>query len=86
MLKIHLRTGTMWLKTIEVEGTKRSDILALIDEYYSEHGDLPVALYSMEDLRQTYEDEEELEQALEEMLPINGGEFYIDGVEYVEEI
>jgi len=86
MIRIHLNTGLVWTKSIDVEGDLRSDLLGLIDDYYRENGDLPVRLYTIGDLQEIYEDEEELERELENMIPINGGEYYIDGISSVEEI
>ena len=85
MLKIHLNTGTAWTKSIEVDGSLQDDLLQLIDNYYEEKGKLPVTTYTMEELYETYE-EQELDEVLNAMLPINGGEFWIDGISHVEEI
>lgn len=85
MLKIHLNTGTVWTKPIEVEGSLQDDLLQLIDNYYEEKGELPVSTYTMEELYEIYE-EQDLNEVLNEMLPINGGEFWIDGISHVEEI
>lgn len=85
MLKIHLNTGTVWTKSIEVEGSLQDDLLQLIDNYYEEKGELPVSTYTMEELYEIYE-EQDLNEVLNEMLPINGGEFWIDGISHVEEI
>jgi len=85
MLKIHLQTGTAWTKTIEVDGSLQDDLIQLIDDYYEENGDLPVKLFTMEELMEIY-DEDEIDEELEQMIPINGGEFWIDGVSHVEEI
>lgn len=85
MLRIHLNTGTAWTKSIEVDGSLQDDLLQLIDNYYEEKGELPVATYTMEEL---YEMKicQDLNEILNEMLPINGGEFWIDGISHVEEI
>ena len=85
MIRIHLQTGTAWTKPIEVEGSLQDDLIQLIDDYYEENGDLPVKLFTMEELMEIY-DEDELDEELEQMIPINGGEFWIDGVSHVEEI
>lgn len=85
MLKIYLKTGTAWTKVIEVDGSLQDDLVQLIDNYYEEEGELPVAKYTMEDLMEIY-DEDELEDELEQMVPINGGEFWIDGISHVEEV
>ena len=85
MLKIHLNTGTAWTRSIEVEGSLQDDLLQLIDNYYEEKGELPVATYTMEELSETYE-EQDLNEVLDAMIPINGGEFWIDGISHVEEV
>lgn len=85
MIKIHLQTGTAWTKAIEVDGSLQDDLIQLIDNYYEETGDLPVQMFTMEELMEIY-DEDEIDGELENMIPINGGEFWIDGVSHVEEI
>lgn len=85
MIRIHLQTGTAWTKAIEVDGSLQDDLVQLIDGYYEENGDLPVKLFTMEELMEIY-DEDEIDDELENMIPINGGEFWIDGVSHVEEI
>ena len=84
MIRIHLHTGTAWTKTIEVDGSLQDDLVQLIDNYYEETGDLPVQMFTMEELMEIY-NEDELDEELETMIPINGGEFWIDGVSHVEE-
>ena len=78
-LRIYLLTGTAWTKFIDIkDATMQGDIMGYIDGYYSEVGGLPVPMYDMieDDLS---------EEDLEEMLPINGGEFWINGVSHIEE-
>lgn len=84
MLRIHLLTGTAWTKEIEVEGDKYDDLLELIDEYYEVEEELPVPMYNMTELEEMYGDD--LDMELETMLPINGGEFWINGVSHIEEV
>ena len=89
MLRIHLNTGTAWTKSIEVDGSLQDDLLQLIGNYYEEKGELPVATYTMEELCEMLcemYDEQDLNEVLDEMLPINGGEFWIVGISHVEEI
>lgn len=88
MLKINLSTGTVWTQQIILEGTKNDDILSLIDQYFIDNNnDLPVFMYTLDDLIEIYgDDSNELESALCEMLPINGGEYYIEGIVSIEEI
>ena len=90
MLEIHLSTGTAWTESIVVEGTPDDDLLELIDNYYLEHGDLPVPMYTLEDLLQGqfFKSEHQQWDYIDslEMLPINGGEFFIDGIDSVEEV
>ena len=85
MIRIHLQTGTAWTKSIEVDGSLQDDLIQLIDDYYEENGDLPVKLFTMEELMEIY-DKDKLDEELEQMIPINGGEFWIDGVSHVEEV
>lgn len=85
MIRIHLQTGTAWTKAIEVDGSLQDDLVQLIDNYYEETGDLPVQMFTMEELMEIY-DEDEIDEELETMIPINGGEFWIDGVSHVEEM
>lgn len=83
MMKIYLLTGTVYAKAIEVTGQEGDDLISLIDGYYDDIGHLPVPMYTLEELREEY-GEEELDMQLEQMLPINGGEYYIDGISHVE--
>jgi hypothetical protein len=78
MLKINLLTGTAWTRPIFTNGRKGDDLIALIDQYYEQYS-LPVALYDVVEDNLTDED-------LDEMIPINGGEYWIEGVSHVEEI
>lgn len=82
MMKIYLLTGTVYAKAIEVTGQEGDDLISLIDGYYDDIGHLPVPMYTLEELREEY-GEEELDMQLEQMLPINGGEYYIDGISHV---
>ncbi len=86
MIRIHLKTGLAWTKSIEVGGHLGDDLVQLLDDYYNEHGDLPVQMYTLRELEQIYEGDDELNTILDEMIPINGGEYWIDGIEYVEEV
>lgn len=79
-LRIAFNTGLAWVKTIEVEGTMQDDLLGLIEEYIEENPQ-ELRRYTYEELMEIYEDEEEVDR----FIPINGGEFYIDWVENVEE-
>lgn len=90
MLKIHLLTGTAWTESILVEGTEDDDLLELINEYYLENGDLPVEMYTLDEVikGRTFRTQEEEWDYIDDqgLLPINGGEYYIDGIAYVEEV
>ena len=78
-LLVHLLTGTAWTKTIFFEdANENSDVLSLLDEAFQEmKEDFPVCLYDFDDL-----DEYEKET----YLPLNGGEKYIEGVAFTEEV
>lgn len=73
MIKISLLTGTPWVKSIITSGDLHSDIGQCIDDFVSRYGveALPVTAYELGDL-----EEDEVEQ----YLPINGGEYYIQGI------
>ena len=90
MLEIHLSTGLAWTKSIIVEGTAYDDIAGLVDDYYLEHGDLPVPIYELDELikGRTFKTQEEEWEYLDYLgvLPINGGEYYIDGISHIEEV
>ena len=79
MIRVHLKTGLAWTKSIDLECDIRGDILQALDDYFSEHGKkgFPVTLLEPSELS---------EQELETSIPINGGEFYIEGIEYIEEL
>ena len=89
-IKINLNTGTAWTKSIVVDGRDTDDLLQLIDDYFMEHRELPVQMWTYWDLVEHFTsedysiDENGLSIALDEMLPINGGEFYIDGIDSIE--
>lgn len=81
MIRIHLMTGTAFTESIDVEGNLHDDLIELLDEYYNDHGEFPVAMYHpLDDLEELSEEE------MEEMIPINGGEYYLEGIAHVEEI
>ncbi|HHX02643.1 MAG TPA: hypothetical protein GX739_08310, partial [Firmicutes bacterium] len=90
MLKIYLMTGTAWTESILVEGTEDDDLLELIEEYYLEHGDLPVPMYTLDEVikGRTFRNQEEEWEYIDSLglLSINGGEYYIDGIAYIEEV
>lgn len=77
MIRINLLTGTAWTKSIEVEGTLQSDIIGLLDDYFYTHGveGFPVALYN-----DVTDDEMDI------YIPINGGQYWIEGIASIEEI
>ena len=90
MLEIYLDMGFYQTESILVEGTKDDDLLELIDEYYLEHGDLPVPMYTLDEVikGRTFRNQEEEWEYIDSLgvLPINGGEYYIDGIAYIEEV
>lgn len=74
MLKISLQTGVYELQVFEIEGNLKDDLYALIDEYVQKN---------KKDFR-TY-NFEEIEHN-DEYIAINGGEYYIEGIMYIEEV
>ena len=83
-------TGTAWTESILVEGTEDDDLLELINEYYLETGDLPVPMYTLDEVikGRTFRNQEEEWEYIDSLglLSINGGEYYIDGISHVEEV
>ena len=79
MLKLNLLTGFSNTKSITVEGTLNSDLIQTINDFVSKNGieAIPVASYRTEDLEK---------HELETYIPINGGEYWIEGVSSVEEV
>jgi len=90
MLKIYLMTGTAWTESILVEGTEDDDLLELIEEYYFDNGDLPVPMYTLDEVikGKTFRNQGGEWEYIDDqgLLRINGGEYYIDGIAYVEEV
>jgi len=76
IIKINFLTGLAWTRSIEVEADGDNiDLMSLIDSYYQEHKGLPVTLFRPEDISEEEQDG---------YLPINGGEFYILGIDSVQ--
>ena len=90
MLEIYFITGTPWTESILVEGTENDDLLQLIEEYYFDNGDLPVPMYTLDEVikGRTFRNQEEEWDYIDSLglLSINGGEYYIDGIAYIEEV
>lgn len=84
MLKINLKTKINFLKSIVVksivvEGDENDNLTELLDKFVEKNGidELGVSYYKASDLT---------EEELENYLPINGGEYYIIGIENTIEI
>lgn len=85
MVTIGLKTGMAWAMEIEVEGDEHSDLIQLLDDYYEENGTFPVCMFSHEDMCTLAEETgESVDELIEQYIPINGGEWYIEGIEYVK--
>lgn len=82
MLKIHFNTGVHQPNTITVEGTLKDDIMEIIDIYVQENKET-FRIYTYEQAFAIYEDFPLFNQYF---IPINGGEYYIDSINYIEEI
>lgn len=74
-MRIDFIVATSRVKSIYVDGDEYSNIRQLINNYYNENGDLPVTLYKTEELT---------DKQLETFIPINGGEFWIEGISNIE--
>ena len=73
-LRIELLTGGYQTATITVEGTIQDDILYLLEEYFQQYG-CPVATYTLQEIEEY--------GLTETAVPINGGEYYIEGVSHI---
>lgn len=81
MLKICFNTGSAWVNCFEVEGSLYDDLLRIVEELV-ENNIEDFAKYQYDELLEDFTEEE-----IDELyLPINGGEFYIDSIAYVEEV
>lgn len=78
MLKINLTTGLAWSIPIYCNGDEHSDLIDCINEWYRNHRSFPVSVYSLYEI--------ELYDIQGTAIPINGGEFYIEGIDSVREI
>ena len=86
MIKIYFIGISIFYETsIIVEGTMHSDLIAIVDQLHEENR-LPVPLYTMKQALNLYETDEEGMEELENWLPVNGGEYYIKGIDRVEEV
>ena len=86
MIKIYFINNSIFHETsITVEGTMHSDLMAIVDELHEEKK-LPVKLYTIREALDLYETDEEGMEELESWLPINGGQYYIKGIDRVEEV
>lgn len=77
MLRVHLLTGLAWTAPIVLDCDIRGDLMKAIDDYYHEHGKdgFPVRLYELHEL-----DGEDVN----DYIPINGGQYWIQGISHVE--
>lgn len=81
ILKLCFNTGLVWLKCIYTIGTEQDDIIGTIEEYINNNPN-DISQYDYEELLRDYNNEE----IDENYIAINGGEFYIDTLELIEEI
>lgn len=79
MLKVHLYTGTAFTTQILLPIDINGDIIGAIDEFYYTVGaeNFPVRLYRPEEF---------VENDVDTFIAINGGEYYMEGIAYVEEV
>ena len=78
MMKLYFKGSGFYVPTATVDADVYSDLMAVIDDLYEQDA-LPVPLYTREEM-------EELDGSDEEWLPINGGEYWIEGLTHVEEL
>jgi len=78
MIKIYFTGSGFYVPTVVVDNEINDDLIAILDELH-ERCELPVPLYTLEELEEEGDD-------LDNYIPINGGEYYIDMIERVEEL
>ncbi len=85
--KYYLKTGTIHLKKIiipveldEWENPDHQDITSILDGYIYFNYDGKINKYGYNELLEDYTDDE----IMEEFFPINGGEYWIDGIYKVD--
>jgi hypothetical protein len=76
MLRLNLISGTAWTNFIIVNCDENGDLIKALDDYYEEFSveGFPVPLYKAEELS---------DEDLDTYIPINGGEYYIEGISSV---
>ena len=85
---LHQNIGFYWLNPIVTEGGRFSDILELIDNIYNNYpkNKLPYRLYTYDEVIDNIGVDGFDNYLFECYLPVNGGEYYTDVIEYVEVI
>ena len=78
MIKIYFTGSGFYVPTVVVDNEINDDLIAILDELH-ERCELPVPLHEPQELIEEGFD-------LDDYIPINGGEYYIDMVERVEEL
>ena len=79
MMKLYFKASGFYTPTVVVDGDCYSDLMALIDDLHEQNA-LPVPLYTTEEMEEITDGDNET------WLPINGGQYWIEGLDRIEEL
>ena len=85
MIKLYFKVTGFYVPTVVIDVECYSDLMAIINDLY-EQDRLPVRLYTEEEMEDLDPSPMTTEDIKDDWIPINGGEYWIEGVERVEEL
>jgi len=85
MIKLYFKASGLYVPTVIVDAECYSDLMAVIEDLY-EQDRLPVRLYTEEEMEDLYPLPMTAEDVKDDWIPINGGEYWIEGLDRVEEL
>lgn len=85
MIKLYFKASGLYVPTVIVDVECYSDLMAVIEDLY-EQDRLPVPLYTEEEMEDLYPLPMTTEDVKDDWIPINGGEYWIEGLDRVEEL
>ena len=85
MIKLYFKTVGLYVPTVVVDNDCYCDLTAIINDLY-EQDKLPVRLYTEEEMEDLYPLPMTTKDVEDDWMPVNGGEYWIEGLERVEEL
>ena len=85
MIKLYFKAIGLYVPTVIVDAECYSDLMAIIDDLY-EQDRLPVRLFTEEEMEDLHPLPMTAEDVKDDWIPINGGEYWIEGLDRVEEL